>query len=183
MSPPQSTRYLYPNYDYENFEFSSPVNPWSPQSKYSADFDKIKCLEFTLTPGKTLFIPAYWWYSIKFNNNTSISCFYYRTYMNNIAILPYISMHALQIQNIKRNTVKKASINDINHEIITPIDSREVLHNFDTDNIDKQNNYIDNENNYIDNQDNHIDNSNSGTNINELPEPANSDSNFGTEIS
>jgi len=190
LAPPNSTKYLYPNYDYENFEFSSPVNPWSPQSKYSADFDKIKCLEFTLTPGKTLFIPAYWWYSIKFNNNTSISCFYYRTYMNNIAILPYISMHALQIQNIKRNTVKKASINDINQEIITPIDSTEVLHNFDTDNTDKQNNYIDNENNYIDNennyidnQDNHIDNSNSGTNINELPEPANSDSNFGTEIS
>ena len=77
LAPPHSTKYLYPIYDYENFEFKSPVNPWSPQPKYSADFDKIKCLEFTLTPGKTLFIPAYWWYSIKFNHNTSISCFYY----------------------------------------------------------------------------------------------------------
>ena len=96
LAPPNSKKYLYPVYDYENFEFRSPVNPWDPQTKYTADFDKIKCLEFTLIPGKTLFIPSYWWYSIKFNdNNTSISCFRYRTYMNNIAIVPYIGLHAL----------------------------------------------------------------------------------------
>ena len=117
MAPPHSTKYLYPIYDYENFEFRSPVDCWTPQPRYTADFDKIKCLEFTLTPGKTLFIPAYWWYSIKFNNNTSISCFYYRTYMNNMAISPYIFMHALQIQNIKRNVVKKVNIDELNQEI------------------------------------------------------------------
>lgn len=116
MAPPHSIKYLYPNYDYENFEFSSPVNPWNVQPKYTADFNKIKCLEFTLLPGKTLFIPAYWWYSIKFAANTSISCFFYRTYMNNIAISPYIGLHALQIQNIKRNVVKKASIVELNKE-------------------------------------------------------------------
>jgi len=116
MTPPQSTRYLYPNYDYENFEFRSPVNPWNPQPNYTADFDKIKCLEFTLQPGKTVFIPAFWWYSIKFNKNTSISCFRYRTYMNNIAISPYIAMYALQIQNVKRNVAKKASIQELNME-------------------------------------------------------------------
>lgn len=117
MAPPHSIKYLYPNYDYENFEFSSPVNPWSPQPKYSADFDKIKCLEFTLTPGKTLFIPAYWWYSIRLNtSDTSISCFNYRTYMNNIAISPYIGLHILQLQNVKRDVAKKISINEINLE-------------------------------------------------------------------
>lgn len=124
LAPPHSTKYLYPIYDYENFEFKSPINPWSPQPKYTADFDKIKCLEFTLTPGKTLFIPAYWWYSIKFNKNTSISVFNYRTYMNNIAVVPYIGMHALQIQNIKRNVVKKASIQELNNEpIIAPTEN------------------------------------------------------------
>ena len=109
MAPPHSIKYLYPTYDYENFEFRSPVNPWSPQPKYSADFDKIKCLEFLLLPGKTLFLPAFWWYSIKFKSNTSISCFRYRTYMNNLAIIPYIGLHALQIQNVKRNVAKKAT--------------------------------------------------------------------------
>jgi hypothetical protein len=119
MSPPHNTRYLYPNYDYENFEFRSPVNPWSPQAKYKADFDKMKCLEFTLTPGKTLFLPAYWWYSIKFiNSSTSISCFRYRTYMNNVAVLPYIGLHALQIQNVKRNVAKKVSINELNSNVV-----------------------------------------------------------------
>jgi hypothetical protein len=116
MTPPPSSRYLYPIYDYENFEFRSPINPWNVQTQYSADFDKIKCLEFTLTPGKTLFIPAYWWYSIQFDKNTSISCFRYRTYMNNLAISPYIAMYALQIQNIKRNTNKKMDIRELNTE-------------------------------------------------------------------
>jgi hypothetical protein len=113
LTCPQNIKYLYPDYDYENFEFRSPVNPWNPQPKYSADFDKIKCLEFTLVPGKTLFIPAFWWYSIKFNKDTSISCFRYRTYMNNLAITPYIFLHALQLQNVKRNTSKKHDINDL----------------------------------------------------------------------
>ena len=114
LTPPQSTRYLYPNYDYENFEFRSPVNPWKPQLNYAADFDKLKCLEFTLLPGKTVFIPAFWWYSIKLGKNTSISCFRYRTYMNNIAISPYIGMYALQIQNVKRNTSKTADVSVLN---------------------------------------------------------------------
>ena len=113
MAPPHSIKYLYPEYDYENFEFRSPVNPWNIQSKYLADFDKIKCLEFTLTKGRTLFIPAYWWYSIKFSKQSSLSCFRYRTYMNNLAISPYIGMHILQLQNIKRNTTKNASIDEL----------------------------------------------------------------------
>jgi hypothetical protein len=132
LTPPHSTKYLCPIYDYENFEFKSPMNPWMPQTKYITEFDKIKCLEFTLLPGKTLFIPAYWWYSIKFNANTSISCFRYRTYMNNIAIIPYVGMHALQIQNIKRNTVKKVRIEELNNEIIEIPNEENVLNNEDT---------------------------------------------------
>jgi hypothetical protein len=119
LAAPQSIRYLHTIYDYENFEFKSPVDPWSPQTRYRVDFDKIKCLEFTLIPGKTLYIPAYWWYSIRLNTaDTSISCFRYRTYMNNIAISPYIFMHALQIQNVKRQTNKKVTIDETKNEEI-----------------------------------------------------------------
>lgn len=172
IAPPHSTKYLYPIYDYENFEFRSPVNPWSPQPKYSADFDKIKCLEFTLVPGKTLFIPAYWWYSIKFNSNTSISCFHYRTYMNNAAILPYIGMHALQIQNVKRNVVKKASIKELNNEIVH-IEPQEELYNQDNIQDSNQDNIQDS------NQENLVDN---GTDINNLPEPASFENNIGSQL-
>jgi hypothetical protein len=106
LSPPKSSKYLYPIHDYENFEFKSPVNPWNPQTNYKADFDKMKCLEITLMPGKILYIPAYWWYSFKFDEDTSVSSFKYRTYMNNIAISPKIMLYTLQNQNVERKIAK-----------------------------------------------------------------------------
>ena len=114
LMPPKSSRYLYPINDYETLEFRSPVNPWNPQTKFRADFDKVKSLEIVLTPGKFLFIPAYWWYSFKFAENTSVSCFSYRTYMNNIAISPHIFMYALQNQNVERKIAKKIDIKILN---------------------------------------------------------------------
>jgi hypothetical protein len=119
MTPPKSCKYLYPVKDYELFEFKSPINPWNVSPEYKADFDKIKCLEFNVSEGKALYIPAYWWYSIKFNKNTSISCFKYKTYMNCAAIIPELTLYGLQMQNIKRNTVKlsnNCSVNVTNHE-------------------------------------------------------------------
>ena len=118
LMPPKSSKYLYPVNDYETLEFRSPVNPWNPQTRFRADFDKIKCLEIALTPGKFLFIPAYWWYSFKFNENTSVSCFSYRTYMNNIAISPHIFMYALQNQNVERKIAKKIDIKTLNSEVV-----------------------------------------------------------------
>ena len=116
LMPPKSGRYLYPVKDYENLEFRSQINPWNPQAKFRADFDKVKCLEIVLTPGKFLFIPAYWWYSFKFDENTSVSSFKYRTYMNNIAISPHIFMYALQNQNVERKTAKQIDIKSLQQE-------------------------------------------------------------------
>jgi Cupin-like domain len=108
LIPPKSARYLYPTEDYENFEFRSPLNPWAIQRQYKADYDKIKTLEIELTPGKIIYIPAYWWYSIKFMEPLSSVCvFKYRTYMNTVAILPKLCMKTLQRQNTKREIVKK----------------------------------------------------------------------------
>ena len=114
MAPPKSSKYLHLVKDYENFEFRSPINPWKPQKKYVADFDKIKCLEVTMNIGQTIYIPPYWFYSIKFLKNSSVSCFSYRTYMNNISIIPHIALYALQIQNIKHEVIKKMDINELN---------------------------------------------------------------------
>jgi len=109
LAPPKSARYLKTIYDYENFEFSSLVNPWSPQPQFKADFDKMKCLDVVLKQGQTLFIPPYWWYSIEFQKNSSLTSMRYRTYMNNAAIVPHICMYFLQNQNVKRVIVKKAT--------------------------------------------------------------------------
>ena len=112
MAPPKSSKYLYEIKDYENLEFRSPIDPWNVQKQYKADFNKIKCLELTIKKGRILYLPAFWWYSIEFQKEaTSICSFKYKTYMNNVAILPQVSMRFLQSQNVKRNSVKNASIN------------------------------------------------------------------------
>ena len=110
LAPPKSSKYLYEIKDYDNFEFRSPVNPWNVQDKYEGDFDKIKCLELTLTKGNIIYIPAYWWHSIKFEKDTSVCVFKYRTYMNTVAIIPQLGLRLLQRQNIKREIVKKKEI-------------------------------------------------------------------------
>lgn len=116
LVPPKSGRYLYPVKDYEHLEFRSQINPWNPQPKFRADFDKVKCLEIVLMPGKFLFIPSYWWYSFKFDENTSVSSFKYRTYMNNIAISPHIFMYALQNQNVEHKIAKQIDIKKLNQQ-------------------------------------------------------------------
>jgi hypothetical protein len=50
--------------------------------------------------------------------------------MNNLAISPYILLYALQIQNIKRNIVKKVSINELKNEVFE-IDKNNVNINDD----------------------------------------------------
>ena len=138
LTPPKSSKYLYAINDYENLEFRSPINPWKVQPKYKADCDKIKFLEIDLHPGKFLHIPSYWWYSFKFSPDTSVSCFRYRTYMNNIAICPNIFMYALQNQNVERKIAKKLDISFLskndNHEEI-----KNVLHTLNTENTQAPN--------------------------------------------
>ena len=130
LIPPKSARYLYPIEDYENFEFRSPLNPWSIQRQYKADFDKMKTLEIELTPGKIIYIPAYWWYSIKFMEPLSSVCvFKYRTYMNTVAILPKLCMKTLQRQNTKREIVKKVRFSknaNTNAPVVKPVKIKET---------------------------------------------------------
>lgn len=107
MAPPKSLKYLHAIEDYDNFEFRSPINPWSPQEKYQFDFDKIKCMDILLPVGKMIHIPAYWWYSIRYRADSATASFKYRTYMNNIAIVPHLGMYVLQRQNMQHNVIKK----------------------------------------------------------------------------
>ena len=65
---------------YDNFEFRSPVDVWDVQQEYKADFDKVKVLDVELNEGEIIYIPAYWWYSIKYEKLSSICCFKYRTF-------------------------------------------------------------------------------------------------------
>ena len=93
--------------DYEAFEFRSPFNVWDIQDKYKYDFAKVKVLDIELKKGDIIFIPSYWWYSIRFNKISSVCLFKYRTFMNNVAILPHLFTSFLQRQNTKHDIVKK----------------------------------------------------------------------------
>jgi hypothetical protein len=105
---PNASKYLYPVADYDNFEFRSPVNPWHVQAEYRADFDKIKTMDVELRAGQIIYIPAYWWCSVLFSDDsTTMCCFKYRTYMSTISVLDKLCMWLLQQQNVKRDTIEK----------------------------------------------------------------------------
>ena len=136
MAPPKDYKYLYPVADYDNFEFRSQVDIWEPAQEHKSNVAKIKLLEITLKPGQIIFIPAYWWHSFKFSESCTMSVFKYRTYMNTLAILPDISRHLLQSQNIKRDVVKKINA-VIPNELVDDIDKVEhVDTNSDTTRLD-----------------------------------------------
>jgi len=124
LIPPKYTKYLFPIDDYENFEFISPVNPWNVQQNYQNEFDKLKTLDVELTSGMMMYIPAYWWYSIKFmEDDTSVCSFKYRTYMSNISILPRLCMKVLQNHNVKRDTIKKRTFIPVPGETVFTTDN------------------------------------------------------------
>lgn len=97
LVPPNNKKYIHTIYNYDKFEFSSS----SSIDNQSNDYKKIKFIEINLTKGQIIHIPANWWYSFYFEEESSITCFHYRTYMNTIAILPYIMMYYLQKSNTR----------------------------------------------------------------------------------
>lgn len=113
LTPPNSSKYLTTEKDFENFEFRSPVNPWNVQKEYEKEISKIRFVEITLTPGMMFYIPPYWWYSMKFSCNasehnciTTVTSFKYKTVMNTVSISPLLFIHLLQSFNVKRKFMK-----------------------------------------------------------------------------
>ena len=114
---PDNIQNLYPIMDYVNFEFRSSINPWKVQKEFVNEFRRIKVIDIELQQGQTLFIPAYWFYSIKFNTKTKLITMKYRNYFNIVSILSYLGMHYLQIQNIKKDKYNKFKVKISNDEI------------------------------------------------------------------
>tara|TARA_B110000114_G_scaffold172747_1_gene199757 strand:+ start:903 stop:1778 length:876 start_codon:yes stop_codon:yes gene_type:complete len=115
MAPPKYSKFLHEVKDYDNYEFRSEINPWSVSKEHKTDFDKIKCLKVDLTVGQLIYIPAYWWYSIEYSENTIVAGYKYHTYMSMLSISHHNILALLQSQNIKRNPylniIKDTTIN------------------------------------------------------------------------
>jgi Cupin-like domain len=80
LATPKSGKRLDEVKDYVRQDFHSLSDPWGAH--------KVKFLETTLTKGQTLFVPAYWWHSIKFGKGAVVVAFYYKTVMNVVSTLP-----------------------------------------------------------------------------------------------
>jgi hypothetical protein len=93
LAPPRSSLFLNEIKKFETQEFYSCLNPWTEPDK------KVKFIELVIPKGKLLFIPAYWWYSIRLEKDACVCIFHYKTIMNIIATLPDISMGVLQRHN------------------------------------------------------------------------------------
>lgn len=76
MCPPKYRKVLDVVEDYDYYEFWSPLRIWS-QDPHTLDkrdkeiLDRIKFLEFEVTEGHVLFVPKYWWYSLRFSGDTN----------------------------------------------------------------------------------------------------------------
>ena len=101
LASPKNTRYLFAESDYINFEFKSPVNPWSVQPEYNTEADSVQWIDVKLTKGQLIFIPAFWWYSIEFGKNALLAKFSYRTYMNAVSISPQLATSFIQSRSGK----------------------------------------------------------------------------------
>jgi len=101
---PMYKKYMNHLANYAEMEFYSPYNIWDIQEQYRGEYNKVKTMDIILNKGDVVYIPAYWYYSIKFNNLSCLAAFKYRTYMNTVAIAPELCMYFLQNLNIKRNT-------------------------------------------------------------------------------
>ena len=118
IATPKSTKYLYSIEDYHNFEFRSPINSWNVQNQYAQEFNKVKCMDFIVNKGQIVFIPAYWWASIRFESpKTTVCSFKYKTFMNTVSILPKLCLQLLHHQNnikiVLERSFKKITSNNV----------------------------------------------------------------------
>ena len=98
LTPPRNTKYLEEVKLYDELDFYSTISPWN-------EVKRVKFLEVTLTPGKLLFVPAYWWHSIRLGKDACVCMLSYKTIMNSIATLPDTFRYLLQRQNTTIKTL------------------------------------------------------------------------------
>jgi len=112
MTPWKSSKYLSAKKDYENYDFRSPLNPWHIQPEFENEMSKLRFLEFDVYSGYVLYIPPYWWFSIRFSdsNDNLLTTFSYDTPISFLTNLPNYTMYYLQQSNITRVLKKEEKV-------------------------------------------------------------------------
>jgi len=116
MTPWKSRKHLYVEHDYLNYEFRSPVDIWNTQDKYKNDIDNVKFLEFEVMEGFVLYVPPFWFYSIRFLNGNSkpaiVESYTYNSIMNIASNIPQWAMYYLQQFNTNTKVLPKKNIDE-----------------------------------------------------------------------
>ena len=108
LTIPNNKKYLNIEKDCINNEFYSNDDIYNETGNFLKDYNKIKFMKVKLSKGDLLYIPSYWFYSIKFLLKDSIILnFKYNTYMSLLSILPETIQSYLQNNNIKNNFLKQ----------------------------------------------------------------------------
>ena len=111
LTIPDNKKYLHIEKDYINNEFYSTIDIYNVTDNFIKDYNKIKFMKIVLNKGELLYIPSYWFYSIKLTTTeTNIINFKYETYTSVVSILPTIIQSYLQNKNIKNNFLKLYNI-------------------------------------------------------------------------
>jgi hypothetical protein len=117
MTPWKSRKYLHPTTDFTAYEFRSPIDAWTPANNtgkgkrdYTQDIEKIKFLEFDVLEGFVLYVPPYWWYSMKYSSaDTLVLGATYNTGPRVLANSWDILQYYLQQDNTKKKIAKTVS--------------------------------------------------------------------------
>ena len=105
--------------DYENYEFRVRENPWKPAGGGDVFTNfQTRYLDFTVLAGQILFIPAYWFYSIRLDEtDTILAEIKYNSPINMLANAWDIGKWYLQQKNIERVDVGPTGLLRGNSEI------------------------------------------------------------------
>ena len=104
MTSWRSRKYLHPIIDYDNYDFFSKMNVWTSETNETTtpinesnnnDLNKIKFLEFDVHAGYVLYIPPYWWYSMKIHEDAEVVSVSYQTLVNVLSNISDISQYYL----------------------------------------------------------------------------------------
>ena len=110
MTPWRSRKFFEVVKDFENFEFYAKENPWISEGTIQG----VRWLDFEVVEGYVLYIPAWWWFSIRFSSSDCrVVGFRYQTFGNILAHIPDWMRYYYQYHTTKQIVTKTLDISEM----------------------------------------------------------------------